>query len=51
MASGPIISGKIEGGKVETLTDFSVLRLQKSLWIAAMKLEDISSREEKLREN
>ena len=32
MASGSITSWKIEGGKVEAMTDFFFLGLQKSLW-------------------
>ena len=49
MASGPITSWQIEGGKVETVTDFIFLA-PKSLQmvIAAMKLKDAYSLEEKL---
>ena len=49
MASGPITSYHIDGGKVETVTDFIFLA-SKSLWTvtAAMKLKDICSLEEKL---
>ena len=41
MASGPITSWHIEGGKVEVVTDFLFLG-SKSLWMvtAAMKLKD-----------
>jgi len=41
MASGPITSWQIEGGKVEVVTDFLFLG-SKSLWTvtAAMKLKD-----------
>ena len=49
MASGPITSWQIEGGKVETVTDlFSCA--PKSLWMvtATMKLEGACSLEEKL---
>ena len=49
MASGPITSWKIEGGKVEAVTDFIFLDPE-SLWTvtAAMKLKDTCSLEEKL---
>ena len=49
MASGPIISWKIDGETMETVTDF-ILRVQKSLHMvtAAMKIKDICSLEEKL---
>ena len=49
MASGPISSWQIEGGKVKIVTDF-FLRLQKSLPMvtAVMKLKDTCSLEEKL---
>ena len=49
MASGPISSWQIEGGKVKIVTDF-FLRLQKSLQMvtAVMKLKDTCSLEEKL---
>ena len=49
MASSPITSWQIDGGKVETLTDF-ILVVPKSLQIvtAAMKLKDACSLEEKL---
>ena len=41
MASGPITSWQIEGGKVEAVTDFLFLG-SKSLWMVttAMKLKD-----------
>ena len=49
MASGPITSWQIDGETVETVTDF-IFWAPKSLWIviAAMKLKDASSLEEKL---
>ena len=49
MASGPITSLQIDGGKVETVTGF-ILGSPKSLQMvtAAMKLKDIYSLEEKL---
>ena len=49
MASGPITSLEIDGGKVETVSDF-ILGAPKSLQIvtAAMKLKDACSLEEKL---
>ena len=49
MASGPITSWQIEGGKVETVTHF-ILGGSKSLLMlsAAMKLKDACSLEEKL---
>ena len=49
MASGPITSLQIDGGKVETVTGF-ILGAPKSLQMvtAAMKLKDIYSLEEKL---
>ena len=42
MASGPITSQQIQGGKVETVTDFIFLTTPKSLCMvtAAMKLKD-----------
>ena len=48
MASGPITSCQIDGGKMETVTDFSWA--PKSLWTvtAAMKLKDACSLKEKL---
>ena len=44
MASGPITSWQIEGGKVETVTDFFSWT-PKSLWIVTepMKLKDACS--------
>ena len=52
MASGPITSWWIDGKKVETVTDFYFLGLQKSsslrMVIAVMKLKDTCSLEEKL---
>ena len=50
MASGPITSWQIDGETVETVSDFIFLGAPKSLQrvIAAMKLEDICSLEEKL---
>ena len=49
MASGPIISCQIDGETVETMTDF-IWGDSKSLQmvIAAMKLKDVYSLEEKL---
>ena len=49
MASGPIASWEIDGETVETVSDF-ILGAPKSLQmvIAAMKLKDASSLEEKL---
>ena len=49
MASGPITPWEIDGGTVETLTDFSFL-VPKSLQMVtgAMKLKDSCSLEEKL---
>ena len=49
MASGPITSWQIDGETVETVSDFTFLGLQKSLWMvtAAMKLKDAYSLEEK----
>ena len=54
MASSPIISWPIDGGKVETVTDFFsfffFFQAPKALWTvaAAMKLKDTFSLEEKL---
>ena len=50
MASGPITSWAIDGETVETVSDFIFGGLQKSLQmvIAAMKLKDTYSLEEKL---
>ena len=50
MASGPITSWQIDGETVETVADFIFGGLQKSLQmvIAAMKLKDAYSLEEKL---
>ena len=49
MASGPITSWQIEGGKMETVADF-ISWAPKSLCMvtAAMKLKDTCSLEEKL---
>ena len=49
MASGPITSWQMDGEKVDTVTDFIFLGLQKSLWTVtvAMKLKDDCSLEEK----
>ena len=55
MASSPIISWPIDGGKVETVTDFFFFffffQAPKALWTvtAAMKLKDVCSLEGKLR--
>ena len=42
MASSPITSWQIDGETMETVTDFTFLGFQKSLWMvtAAMKLKD-----------
>ena len=50
MASGPITSWEIDGETVETVTDFILGGLQKSLQmvIAALKLKDTYSLEGKL---
>ena len=50
MASGPISSWQIEGGKVEIVTDVIFLKTPKSLWIvtAAMELKDTYFLEGKL---
>ena len=49
MASGPITSWQIDGGTIETVTDF-IWGAPKSLQMvnAAMKFKDTSSFEEKL---
>ena len=46
MASGPITSWQIDGETMETVRDF--FRLQNHCGIAAMKLKDTCSLEEKL---
>ena len=50
MASGPITSWQIDGGTVETVSDFIIFWSPKSLQmvIAAMKLKDACCLEEKL---
>ena len=50
MASGPITSWQIDGEIMETVTDFILGRVPKSLQMvtAAMKLKDACSLEEKL---
>ena len=50
MASGPISSWQIEGGKVGKVTDVIFLKTPKSLWMvtAAMKLKDAYFLEGKL---
>ena len=49
MASGPITSWQIEGGKVEVMTDFSLLGLHNHWMVtAAMKLKDAWYLEETL---
>ena len=50
MASGPITSWEIDGGTVETVSDFIFLGLQNhcQMVIAAMKLKDAYSLEGKL---
>ena len=47
MASGPITSWQIKGGKMETVTDFIFLGSK----ITATKLKDPCFLEEKLRQN
>ena len=49
MASGPITSWQVGGGKVEAVTDFICLGSE-ILWMvtAAMKLKDTCSLEEKI---
>ena len=49
MASGPITSWEIDGETVETVTDFIFLAPKSlQMFIAAMKLKDVYSLEEKL---
>ena len=50
MASGPITSWEIDGETVETVSDFILGGIPKSLWmvIAAIKLKDAYSLEGKL---
>ena len=48
MASSPITSWQIDGGKVETVTDFLFLGSKITVVTAVMKLKDTSSLEEKL---
>ena len=48
MASGPITSWQIDGGKVEAVTDFLFLGSKITTVIAAMKLKDACSLEGKL---
>ena len=50
MASGPITSWEIEGGKMETVTDFLFSWAPKSLWTGteAMKFKDACSLEGEL---
>ena len=49
IASGPITSWQIDGGKAEAVTDFVFLDLKSLLMVtAAMKLKDTCSLEEKL---
>ena len=48
MASGPITSWQIDGGKAEAVTDFGFLDLKSLLMVtAAMKLKDTCSLEGK----
>ena len=49
MASGPITSWEIDGETVETVSDFVWAPKSLQMVIAAMKLKDIYSLEEKLR--
>ena len=48
MAFGPITSWQIDGGKMETVTDFIFSNSKITAVNAAMKLKDICSLEEKL---
>ena len=49
IASGPITSWQIDGGKAEAVTDFVFLDLKSLLMVtAAMKLKDTCSLEENL---
>ena len=49
MASGPITSWKIDGGTMETVTDFIFLGSKITAdWTAVKKLKDTCSLEEKL---
>ena len=49
IASGPITSWQIDGGKAEAVTDFVFLELKSLLMVtAAMKLKDTCSLEENL---
>ena len=48
MASGPITSGQIDGETVETVSDFIFGGSKIKMVIAAMKLKDAYSLEEKL---
>ena len=48
MASSPITSWQIKGGKVEIVTDFIFLGSKTTAVIAATKLKDACSLEEKL---
>ena len=48
MASGPITSWQIEGGKVETMTNFLLLDSKITVVTAAMKLKDTCPLEGKL---
>ena len=48
LASGPIISWQIEGGKVEEVIDFSFLDFKTTTVTATMNLKDAFSSEGKL---
>ena len=48
MASSPITSWQIDGGKVKTVTDFIFLDFKSTAVTAAMKLKDTYSLEGKL---
>ena len=48
MASSPITSWQIDGGKVKTVTDFIFLDFKSTAVTAAMKLKDACSLGEKL---
>ena len=48
MPPSPISSWQVDGGKIETVTDFIFLGFKITTVIAAMKLKDICSLEGKL---
>ena len=47
IASGPITSWQIDGGKIQIVADFIFLA-PKALWTTATKLKDTCSLEEKI---